>query len=104
VAVGEEGQMGRRPIRGERAKPPWQEALGFRVDVIVRLRAGKDERVKAGRDARFCVKVEGAPKRSRRPRRARVPTRVNRSGATRGTAFWMGGSRRGTGRRPKRFS
>ena len=36
VFVGEKGQMGRRPIRGERARPQRQEALGFRVMLVAK--------------------------------------------------------------------
>jgi hypothetical protein len=49
--------------------------------LIVRSSQGKDERGDSGRDALDISLMEGGPKRPGKPRRARVPTRVNRSGA-----------------------
>jgi hypothetical protein len=70
----------------------------------VRPAEGKNERVDLRRDALNRAMMEGAPKRSGKLMRAEVPTRVNRSGAIRGTAFHMGASRRSVGGRSTRFS
>jgi hypothetical protein len=47
----------------------------------------KNERVDQRREASDRAMMKGVPKRSEKLRRAEVPTRVNRLGAIRGTAF-----------------
>jgi hypothetical protein len=70
VAVGEEGQMGRHPIRGGSARPLGRETLRFRFSLVERPGGGKDERGDSGREALDRSSAEGEPKRSRKPRRA----------------------------------
>jgi hypothetical protein len=96
--------MGRRPLRGERAKPSPRETLGFRESLVVRPGDAKSERGEGCRESMPRSWEEGAPKRSKRPRRARAPTRANPSGAKRGTAFTMGASRWGADGRRKESS
>jgi hypothetical protein len=94
--------MGRRPLRGERAKPSTRETLRFGEKLVVRPAEAKGERGQGCRESMPGSWEEGEPKRSGRPRRAAAPTRVKSLGAKRGTAFTMGASRWGAdGRREK---
>ena len=65
--------MGRRPLRGERAKPSEQETLRFSEALVERPTGRKDERVDSRREALSPVLMEGAPKRSRKAQESKGP-------------------------------
>lgn len=52
MAIGDEGQTGRRPLRRERARPPREKALWLRGSATERSCRLKSERERVGREAR----------------------------------------------------
>jgi hypothetical protein len=67
VIVGEEGQMGRRPIRGERARLQERETLRSRVELVERPTGGKDERGELRREALIHLLWRESPRGRKSP-------------------------------------
>jgi hypothetical protein len=85
---GGEGQTGRCPYEGE-AGPAGTKAPEASGSAAGDGCAEEEREGKVGREKLpTWFRWEGEPERSKRPRRARVPTRINRSGSKEGYGFW----------------
>jgi hypothetical protein len=94
TAVGEKGQIGRRPLRREIARSLTEQTLGFRWFTIERSFFTKNVRgLSTGNDVESGL-TDGEPSEAQKPKRASAPApRLIIWVARRGTARWMGVNR-----------